>query len=116
LISHQLNTGWLGGLGKNGHWQADLIDFQKYNERGFKWILTVVDVFSKYLWALPLKNKSAEEVKEAFSCIFKERRLIVLQTDNGKEFRNTVLADYLRLWGIKQVYSRLSQYKSPPQE
>jgi len=62
-----------------------------------KWILTVVDVFSKYLWARPLKNKSAEEVKEAFSCIFKERRPIVLQIDNGKEFKNTVLGNYLRL-------------------
>jgi transposase InsO family protein len=90
----------------NGHWQADLIDFQKYNERGFKWILTVVDVFSKYLWARPLKNKSAEEVKEAFSRIFKERRPIVLQTDNGKEFKNTVLANYLHLWGITQVFSK----------
>jgi hypothetical protein len=57
----------------NGHWQADLIDFQKYDERGFKWKLTVEDVFSMYLWAQPLKNKSAEEVKEAFSSIFKEK-------------------------------------------
>jgi len=75
--------------------------------RGFKWILTVVDVFSKYLWAQPLKNKSAEEVKEAFSHIFKERRPIVLQTDNGKEFKNTVSANYLHLWGITQVFSKL---------
>jgi len=65
----------------------------------------MVDVFSKYLWAQPLKNKSAEEVKEAFSCIFKERRPIVLQTDNGK-VKNTVLANYLRLCGIKQVFSK----------
>jgi len=43
----------------------DLINFQKYNERGYKWILTIIDVFSKYLWA--------EEVKEALSKIFKER-------------------------------------------
>jgi len=34
----------------NGHWQAVLINFQKYNESGFKWILTMVDVFRKYLW------------------------------------------------------------------
>jgi len=38
--------------------------------------------------------------------IFKERRPIVLQTDNGKEFKNTELADYLRLWGITQVFSK----------
>jgi len=90
----------------NGHWQVDLINFQKYNEREYKWILAVVDVFSKYLWAWPLKNKSAEEVKEAFSCIFRERRPIVLQTDNGKEFKNAILADYLRLWGITHVFSK----------
>jgi len=57
----------------NGHWQMDLINLQKYNERGYKWILTTVDVFSKYLWARPLKNKTAEEVKEALSKIFKDR-------------------------------------------
>jgi len=51
----------------------DLIDFQKYNERGYKWILTTVDVFIKYLWARPLNNKTAEEVKEALSKIFKDR-------------------------------------------
>jgi len=70
-------------------------------------MLTVVDVFSKYLWARPLKNKSAEEVKEAFSRIFKERRPIVLQTDNSNELKNTVLANYLLLlWGITQVFSK----------
>jgi len=85
----------------NGHWQVALIDFQKYNERGFKWILTMVDFFSKYLWARPLKNKSAEEVKEAFSHIFRERRPIVLQAD--KELKNAILVDYLSLWGITYV-------------
>jgi len=69
---------------------------QKYNERGFKWILTVVDVFSKYQLT----------VKEAFSHICKERRPIVLQTDNSKEFKNATLADYLRLWGITHAFSK----------
>jgi len=44
--------------------------------------------------------------REASSSIFKERRPIVLQTDNGKEFKNTVLANYLCLWGITQVFSK----------
>jgi len=57
----------------NGHWQMDFIDFQKYNERGYKWILTTVNVFSKYLWVRPLKNKTVEGVKEALSKIFKDR-------------------------------------------
>jgi hypothetical protein len=41
-------------------WQADLVDLSsisKYNE-GYKFLLTVIDVFSKVAWVIPLKNKS----------------------------------------------------------
>ncbi len=62
---------------KNQFWQADLNEMIPYkNEnKNFKYILTVIDVFSRYAWALPLKNKTAGEVKSAFvkifSCIFR---------------------------------------------
>ena len=45
-------------------WAADLVDMQaflKYN-KGVKYLLTVVDVFSKYGWMIPLKNKTGTEV------------------------------------------------------
>jgi len=44
--------------------------------------------------------------KSFLSYIQRERRPIVLQTGNGKEFKNTVLAHYLRLWGITHVFSK----------
>ena len=47
----------------------------------------VIDVFSKYGWIVPLKNKQGETVKEAFQSIFKDdRKLQFLWTDKGSEF------------------------------
>eukprot|EP01038_Epipyxis_sp_PR26KG_P018757 gene18757-26538_t len=44
----------------NEIWGIDLVDlsFWKDNNDGYKFLLTVIDVLSKYAWALPLKNKS----------------------------------------------------------
>lgn len=72
-------------------WQADLADFKLYarENRGYKYILIVIDSFSKYLWTEPLKTKSASEVKDAMTKILKQGRSPRnLQTDAGKEFYN----------------------------
>ena len=57
-------------------WQADLVDMQKFvkSNKGYKYILTVVDIFSRYAWAFPLKSKRGEEVKDLFVTIFKEAK------------------------------------------
>ena len=49
-------------------WAADLIDskhFQKDNN-GIKYLLTVMDIFSKFVWIVPLKRKTGQEVANAF--------------------------------------------------
>ncbi|RWS22494.1 hypothetical protein B4U80_00604, partial [Leptotrombidium deliense] len=56
--------------------------FQNQND-GNKYILTVIDVFSKYAWAEPVKNKSAANIVKAFTKIFKNRVPFYLQTDKG---------------------------------
>ena len=71
-------------------WQADLVDMSaisKYND-GYKFLLTCIDVFSKYAWAIPLKNKSSKSVVAAFELLFGDRRPANLQTDKGTEFVN----------------------------
>ena len=71
-------------------WQADLVDMSaisKYND-GYKFLLTCIDVFSKYAWAIPLKNKSSKSVVAAFELLFVDRRPANLQTDKGTEFLN----------------------------
>ena len=57
-------------------WPSDLVELQpssKFN-KGFKYLLMVIDVFSKYGWIMPLKDKKGETVTEVFKTIFKEGR------------------------------------------
>ena len=85
--------------GIDHQWQADLMDWGKlasYN-KGFKYLLTCIDVLSRYAWVIPLKDKTANSLKEAFQVIYKSgRRPIRLQTDKGTEFTNRVFQKFLK--------------------
>ena len=61
--------------------------FSKDNN-GIKYLLTVIDIFSKLVWIVPLKRKTGPEVANAFSGIFKERRTSKMCVDKGREFYN----------------------------
>ena len=56
-------------------WAADLIDMQAFSKdnNGIKYLLTVIDIFSKFVLIVPLKGKTGQEVANAFSRILKER-------------------------------------------
>ena len=49
-------------------WSASLVDMQTFSSfiKGFKYIPTAIDVFSKFAWAVPIKDKSAASVTRAF--------------------------------------------------
>ena len=47
--------------------------FSKFNQ-GFRYLLLVIDIFSKYGWIIPLKNKEGKTVASALKTIFKERK------------------------------------------
>ena len=85
--------------GIDHQWQADLVDVAKlasYN-KGFKYLLTCIDVLSRYAWVVPLKDKTGKSLKEAFQVIFETgRRPIRLQTDRGTEFTNRVFQKFLK--------------------
>lgn len=85
--------------GIDHQWVADLIDVQalRRDNKGYKFLLVVIDALSKFLWAVPLKNKTGTEVAKAFETILaKGRKPIQLQTDNGKEFYNKTMAAFLK--------------------
>ena len=68
-------------------WAADLVEMQPFAKvnKGYKYLLMVIDIFSKYGWIVPLKIKTGPAVKEAFQDIFKEGRIpSKLWTDKGK--------------------------------
>ena len=66
------------------------MQYYSHSNKGFKYIVMVIDVFSKYGWAMPLKNKSADETVRAFTEIWdsEQKPPKFLWTDKGKEFDN----------------------------
>ena len=86
-------------------WQIDLVDtrnLSKYND-GFKFIMVVIDILSKYAWLESPKSKHGIAIKNALGHIFSEtiRRPKVIQTDKRTELLNVLLKIYLANNNIK---------------
>ena len=91
----------------------DMSRFAKQND-GNRFLLTVIDVLSKYAWAVPLKSKSAKETLLAFETLFKiahPRLPKRLHTDKGKEFLNGQVQALLKKKNIHH-FSSQSDYKA----
>lgn len=90
-------------------WQADLADFSaiKEDNEGYTFILCVIDVFSRYAWTIPVKNKKATTVRDAFDALFQStnRRPTRLLTDKGGELKNATLKLFLRQRDIEYAHT-----------
>lgn len=100
--------------GIDNHWQADLVDvssIRKYN-KNHRFILTVIDTFSKYSFARGLKTKKGEEVTAAMESIFNDSKRVcdLLETDRGTEFYNRTFQSMLKRRNIRH-YSTYSEIK-----
>ena len=75
----------------NERWAMDLIDMELYEKEnnGYQQILTVIDYFSKFVWAEALKNRTSETIKNAMIKITNESNTMpkTFQADNGSEFK-----------------------------
>ena len=80
-------------------WSADLVDMQAFSKfnNGVKFLLTVIDLFSRYAWIVPLTDKTGRAVTDAFQNILHTsgRRPKKLWVDEGKEFYNRTLKKWL---------------------
>ena len=75
----------------DSQWEADLVDMSSlsHQNKGYRFLLTCIDVLSKYAWVIPLKDKRGVTLVEAFKKILSSERIPVkLFTDKGTEFRN----------------------------
>ena len=108
-------------LYKDETWSADLIDkssLSKYNNN-YKFILTVIDIFTKYAWAIPLKNKFGLSITNGFKIVLSERpqsgfgvrKPEKLCVDRGSKFYNKTLKSLLKEYETK-LYSTYSDLKS----
>ena len=74
--------------------------FSKFN-RGVKYLLTVIDIFSKYGWLIPLKDKTGKSVSSSLKIISKERKLEKMWVDKGKEFYSRDVKDSIELYSTE---------------
>lgn len=97
----------------NEQFQADLVDMREFENKNdnFKYILTVIDVFSKYAWAVPLETKFGTEIKNALVKVFAERKPFKLQTDQGREFNNHLIKTWLKNIGVHYFTTTNSDIK-----
>ena len=93
---------------------ADLVEMQKFSKinKGYSYLLTCIDIFSKYAFVIPLKDKKGITIKNALQKIFKKRKPKFLWTDNGKEFYNNQVNDLLEKNNIKLYSTNNSEIKS----
>lgn len=100
---------------KDFQWMADLADMQKYSKQnsGYKYILIVIDVFTKYIWARALHSKQPRSVTQAFENIFEldGRKPLRLQTDRGREFDSAYLREFYKKHKITYFTSWNKTYK-----
>ena len=85
---------------KDNIWGVDLADMQllsKYN-KGIRFLLCVIDIFSKYAWVVPLKDKKGTSIVKAFQSILKQsnKKPNKIWVDKGSEFYNAYFKKWLR--------------------
>jgi hypothetical protein len=98
-----------GGIGTS--FQADLADVQslatKRGNRGTRFLLCVIDIFTRQAWVRPMKSKTAQDVRDALESIWTDREMspqsstkpqaqITMATDKGKEFLNATVQQWFR--------------------
>ena len=95
-------------------WSLDILDLKDYgpeNNRGYRYVLVVIDNFIKYGWTVPLKKKNAQKRKDSFESIIisSKRSPNLLEGDRDRGFYNNIFQEFLNKNIIKN-YSRNSSY------
>ena len=90
-------------------WEADLADMSKYSSMngGYRYLLGVIDIFSRKLYVTPLENKYAETVIKGFDEVIRQAgtQCRKLRSDMGSEFTNEKFRLHLQKLGIGHYYS-----------
>ena len=96
-------------------WGVDLADMQlisKYN-KGVRYLLCVIDLFRRYAWVIPLKNKKRESIVEGFKKILDDsnRKANKIWVDHKSEFYNNKFKSFLKE-NVIEMYSTFNEGKS----
>ena len=96
-------------------WSCDLVEMQEWKKqnKGYRYMLNVIDVHSKYAWSIPLKDKTGKTVLDAFKQIVNSsgRKPDHIWVDEGKEFYNKHMDEWIKENNINR-YSTHGEHKS----
>jgi IS30 family transposase len=96
-------------------WQIDLVEMHEFatKNKNYNYVLTVIDTFSKYAWAIPIKRKTAKIVSAAMETLLRTSKRVPknVQSDMGKEFYNSDFQDVMKSFKINH-YSTYSNLKA----
>ena len=92
---------------------CDLVDMIKYSKvnRGYKYIFTNIDIFSKYAWSFPIKSKTIKDIKPCFEKIFKERKPKYIWSDQESSFFSKEMLKFFEDNNVK-IYHTYSSLKA----
>jgi transposase InsO family protein len=87
-----------------------MIDMTRYKASNddYGWMLTIIDVYSNFVWAFPMKNKSDAEVVKNITFLFYKLTGTpkILQSDNSKEFCKFLMDELIKEFKITFKHSR----------
>ena len=100
--------------GNDAQWQADLADMQAIARQngGMRYLVTVIDVFSKFAWAVPVHSKDDKVITAAFGQVLTNANLRhpnSLQTDKGNKCVNSTFHTLMKRQGIQHFASESEQ-------
>src|SRR6185437_9429139 len=112
-VKHAIRRNKMLSRGIGTTFQADLADVQKMarQNHGWRYLLCVIDIFSRRAWVEPIKKKTGANVRDAFQRIWESQEMaprqpttdgarITLATDAGKEFLNAPMRRWMEGHGI----------------
>ena len=97
--------------------QIDLIDMRKYSKHneGYNWIISMIDIFSKYAFTIAVKSKSGKDVLNGFVKLMKQfhekfgKYPKRVRADEGKEFFNINFNEYLKHKNVKIFCNKVGE-------
>ena len=87
-------------------YSCDLVDMVKYSRmnKGYKYIFTNIDIFSKYTWIFPIKSKKISNIKPCFQKIFKERKPKFIWSDKESSFFSKEMLKFFKDNNVEIYY------------